>query len=61
MQQFITPDKFKNPFKRKACFTKKVDDVNKPSPEIIPTLLAYAAALHVFKTKSVGDIAILMN
>ncbi len=60
MQQFITSDKFQDFFKCKTRHTKEAD-VYQPSPEVIKSLLAYAAALHVFKTKSVGNMYVLMN
>ncbi len=60
MQKFITSDKFQEPFKRKTRYNLKAD-ISKPSPEVIKRLMAYAAALHVFTTKSVGNANILMN
>jgi hypothetical protein len=60
MQQFITSDKFQDPFKSKTRHSKEAD-VYKPSPEVMNTLLAYAAALRIFKTKCAGNINILMN
>jgi len=60
MQQFLTSDKFQDLFTCKTRHTKGAD-VYKPSPEVIKNILAYAAALHVFKTKSVGNLYVLMN
>jgi len=60
MQQFLTSDKFQDLFKCKTRHSKEAV-VNRPSPEVIKNLMAYAAAIHVFKTKSVGNLYILMN
>jgi len=60
MQQFITSDKFQDPSKSKTRHSKQADVYN-PSPAVIKTLLAYAAVLRVYKTKSVGNLNVLMN
>ncbi len=60
MQQFLTSDKFQDLFKCKTRHTKEAD-VYRPSSEVIKNLLAYAAALRVFETKSVGNLYLLMN
>ncbi len=60
MQQFLTSDKFQDLFKCKTRHTKEAN-VYRPSPEVIKNLMAYAAALYVFKTKSVGNLYVLMN
>ncbi|GMT45412.1 MAG: hypothetical protein IEMM0006_1244 [bacterium] len=60
MQQFLTSDDFQDQFKCKPRHTKNAD-LHKPSPGVIQYLLAYAAGVHVFKTKSMGNINILMN
>ena len=60
MQQFLTSDDFQDQFKCKTRHTKNAD-LHKPSPEVIQYLLAYAAGVRVFKTKSMGNINILMN
>ncbi len=60
MQQFLTSDKFQDLYKCKTRYTKEAD-VYKPSPEVIKNLMAYAAALYVFKTKSLGNLYVLMN
>ncbi len=60
MQQFLTSDKFQDQFKCKTLHIKEAD-VYKPSPEVIKNLMAYAAALYVFKTKSMGNFYVLMN
>jgi len=60
MQKFITSDDFQDQMK---CRIRRVKEANvpKPSAEVIRNILAYAAALHVFKTKSMGNRHILMN
>ncbi len=60
MQQFLTSDDFQDQYRCKTRHTKEAD-LRKPSPGVIRYLLAYAAAVHVFKTKSMGNINILMN
>jgi len=60
MLQFATSDEFQDRFRCKTRHSKEAD-LRKPSPGVVHTLLAYAAALHVFKTKSLGNINILMN
>lgn len=60
MQQFLTSDDFQDQFKCNPRHTKETD-LCKPSPGVIRYLLAYAAAVHVFKTKSLGNINVLMN
>lgn len=60
MQQFITSNKFQDPLRLKPRYSKE-PDVLVPSSEVIRNILAYAAALKVFKTKSVGDLHVLMN
>ena len=60
MQQFITSKGFQDSFK---CNNRHSEGVEKyrPSPGVVQTLLAYAAALRVFKTKSLGNLNVLMN
>ncbi len=60
MQQFITSDKFQDPFKSKTRHSKEAE-AYKPSPEVIKNLLAYAAVLRVYKTRNAGNIGVLMN
>lgn len=60
MQQFLTSDKFQDLFKCKTQHSEEAI-VNRPSPEVIKNLMAYAAALRVFKTKSGGNLYLLMN
>ncbi len=60
MQQFLTSDDFQDQFRCKTRHTKEAD-LCKPSPEVIQYLLAYAVAVRVFNTKSLGNINVLMN
>ncbi len=60
MQQFLTSDDFQDQFKCNTRHTKEAD-LRKPSRGVIQFLLAYAAVVHVFKTKSLGNINVLMN
>jgi hypothetical protein len=60
MQQFVTPHEFQEPFSYKFRHNKEAEK-HRPSPNALRMLMAYAAALHVFKTKHAGDFNILMN
>ncbi|UBM62809.1 hypothetical protein LA303_02240 [Candidatus Sulfidibacterium hydrothermale] len=60
MQQFVTPHEFQEPFPCKFRHNKGQEKYQ-PSPEIVRTLMAYAAALRIFKTKCAGNFNILMN
>ncbi len=60
MQKFITSNDFQDQMKCERRHEKEVN-VPKPSAEVIQNILAYAAALHVFKTKSIGNRHVLMN
>ena len=60
MQQFLTSHEFQDPLK---CKNRHSKDAEKrvPSAGVVQILLAYAAALRVLKTKSLGNLNILMN
>jgi hypothetical protein len=60
MQKFFLSEEFQDQFNCQPRHSKEAD-LRKPSPEVIQTLLAYAAALRVVKTKTLGDINILIN
>ncbi len=60
MQQFLTSHEFQEPLKCKNRHSKEAEKYV-PSPRAVQTLLAYAAALRVFKTKSLGNLNVLMN
>ncbi len=60
MQQFITSDKFQDPYRFKPHHTKEPVTC-KPATGIVRNIMAYAAALKVFKTKCAGDLYVLMN
>ncbi len=60
MQQFTTSNEFQGSSKFKIRYTRGAERSG-PSVEVVQTLLMYAAALRVFKTKSLGVLNILMN
>ncbi len=60
MHQFLTSDDFQDQSKCKTRHTKEAN-LRKPSQRVIHYLMAYAAGVYVFKTKSLGNISILMN
>ena len=60
MQQFITSHEFQDSSKCNNRHSKEAEKYL-PSSGVVQTLLAYAAALRVFKTKSLGNLNILMN
>jgi len=60
MQQFVTPHEFQEPFPCKFRYNKGAKE-HQPSPGVLRTLMAYAAALRVFKTKHMGNFKVLMN
>ncbi len=60
MQQFTTSHEFQGSSKFKIRHSRGAEKC-KPSLEVVQTLLLYAAALRVIKTKSLGNINLLMN
>jgi hypothetical protein len=61
MQQPATSNGFQDSSKCKARQGNGRAEKNKPSAGVVQMLLAYAEALRVFKTKSLGNLNILMN
>ncbi len=60
MQQFTTSHEFQDSSKCKIRHNKEAEQY-KPSAGVVQSLLMYAAALRVIKTKSLGNLNLLMN
>ncbi len=61
MQNIITPKEFQELINNKtvAAFIKKA--TMNPSKKSISIIMGYASALNVLKTKSIGNICLLLN